>query len=190
MKTFELSEELIMALHIEVSENTLKQRIENEVPELFKSKREVGKWYKGYYYLICYTGNDKCYGFDLSSHEWTGSVDHTESMHKNGGYTPATDEEVQSSLIAEAKKRGFKEGVIIERWAGFSGFTDATTIIDKNIYPSSDEFSTNSDDVLMLHGYEIFRKGKWATLIEEPVKELTHAELEKIVGCKIKIVNP
>ena len=84
---------------------------------------EVGVWYKYYGSLLCFKGNEttskiiKCYGF-CSGWDEAISCGLGSDLNK---WTPATDKEVEEALIKEAKKRGFKEGVIFV--STFSGAT-------------------------------------------------------------------
>ena len=89
-------------------------------PNAFKKELEVGRWYKSIKrnFLVNYQGdNMENYGF------WEN-----QGFKNNiafGGYwkdecIEATPQEVETALIAEAKKRGFKEGYILfnsGKWA-------------------------------------------------------------------------
>ena len=97
----------------------LKKEIQKEFPEIGEPY-EVGDWVwvKSPYFLygermlVYFNGfSSYTYGFGFEK-EWTESFGFS-VWHKGMGITKATDQEVADALIAEAKKRGFKEGVTI-----------------------------------------------------------------------------
>jgi len=140
---------------------------------------EVGKWYSDGDWLLCITeiknGRVYFYGFKLDFlHDWAD-----EGWFKNA-MKPATDKEVETALIKEAKKRGFKEGAKIDDALG-----DNENIVEGfgMYYESGSLWATDNYRV-----YILFKKGKWATIIEEPkVKEMTMQEVNKALGYEIKI---
>lgn len=177
MKKVEVSEDLIKQLHKEAWHGT-RALIEKELPELFGVKLEVGKWYKSDYFLICYAGDDRCFGFSLynnNNNEWLSTETHNESMHKNSNYRPATNEEVIAALSAEAEKRGYVDGVTVRSiWSG-------------RVYPIDIECVTRWDvSGFMYRGvYILNTEGKWAEIIP---KEMTKEQIEAALGYKVKIV--
>ena len=179
----EVSKEFILEAHKEAC-NDWKQRIEKEVPELFKDKFEIGKWYRGAHWLFCYVGGScrdaEYYGFYQG--EWGDSTNGCASFI---GLTEATDKEVEEALIAEAKKRGFslKEGLDIKGVR----YKDTTTIDSSFVYEKNPNYLWIDENK---NGYavDIFKDGKWATIIDQP-KEMTIEEIQKELGCKIKIVE-
>ena len=155
----------------------LKKQLE-ELPKL-----EVGKWYKFDLSLMFVknkpTNNNVIgYGFDGTG-LWTDKYHYWESYKDN--YRPATDKEVQTALIAEAKKRGFKEG---GRFKGVAG-----TQMDEDVQISKHspiEFGFPKSSLgLYCQNSWIFRKGKWATIIKDKTIHLngdyTKQDLEKII---------
>ena len=92
-------------------------------------------------------------------------------------YTKATAQEVETALINEAKKRGFKNGVIVERPDSF--INDGTVTILGN-------FSLLGNIGLQLGGFAIMENGTWATIIKP--KQMTQEQIEKELGYKIEIV--
>ena len=174
--------------------NEWKQRIEKELPELFKDRLEVGKWYKGKYQgLICCTslnGLDKeCFtGYGLHSGEWVGLEDEgSDAWIINCYKTEATKEEVETALITEAKKRGFKKGVKFNS-VGL-GRNNIATCNPKLLYWYDDDSAYSGISLECGDGTGmIYSSGKWATIIEQ-VKEVTIEEIQEKYGCKIKIVE-
>ena len=149
---------------------------------VFEEELEVGVWYKNIKeplnIIYLESGNKdsfECYGFSDSG-QWM------ELMNRNtfncGPYTKATAQEVETALINEAKKRGFKNGVIVERPDSF--INDGTvTILGGN-------FSLLGNIGLQLGGFAIMENGAWATIIKP--KQMTQEQIEKELGYKIEIV--
>ena len=158
-----------------------KQEIKDNFPELFENKLEVGKWYKrGHRYLICYKGNGRGYGFFDGSYggAWAFS-EYTKTKTKN---IEATKEEVEEALIKEAKKRGFKKGVTIDK-SNLDYPFKKIWIISSNHY-----FFDITDNTLMIGSDYIFNNGKWAEIIPE-AKEMTVEEISKELGYEVKVVK-
>lgn len=86
----------------------------------------------------------------------------------------ATEERVKDFLIFEAEMRGFKEGVTINR-SQMNGSLNAWSklaeviTIDKSTYPNEDWFYDMKNDVLEKHGFLIYEKGVWATIVKEEI---------------------
>lgn len=97
-------------------------------------------------------------------------------------YKKATEEEVQEMLLQEAEKRGFKEGAVIE------------SLVDKKYTDTVKEFwhLDNHGKLWFLGnrwGLVVFDQGKWAKIIEKPVKKLTIEQISKKLGYKIEVVE-
>lgn len=150
-------------------------------PEAFKTELEVGKWYKntdsGYEESIAFatklhseTPNNQFagYGFDMFK-GWVKSDTDTE-LFGSKKWRLATPQEVESALIAEAKKRGYEEAVYV------------VSLENKNIiHLIKGDFYFGRDGNLYYKGAMIFKTGKWATIIPT----LTKAEAEEKLGVKI-----
>ena len=152
----------------------LKKQLE-ELPKL-----EVGKWYKFDLSLMFVknkpTNNNVIgYGFDGTG-LWTDKYHYWESYKDN--YRPATDKEVQTALIEEAKKIGFKEGVTANC---FNNFKSQSDIGFKFI---------SIDNGLLFQNQCIFLNGKWATIIKQKKVSIsgdfTKEDLEKIIQTEFK----
>ena len=81
--------------------------------------------------------------------------------------TKATKEEIETELIKEAKRRGFKEGVKIVLIKGRVGEVSDTSIGDQLMYDyNNDEIIVHSHSC----SFTVYLKGKWAEIIEEEKK--------------------
>lgn len=151
MKKKELEKKLIEA------ENMVKT-VREELDKLDNPKFEAGKWYVPKKHinpnsklLINYQEGDRCYGF-LSNGEWVNY--HTILSPRN--WREATKEEVREGLIAEAKRRGYKEGVKIHSIT-FPGDTYTLNHVCAGYQGSN--FNCG--------GATIFKDGQWAEIIQE-----------------------
>ena len=146
--------------------------IEKEFPELFKDN--ANGWYKD-------KKNDWCmflengiikYGFDAGGF-WREDLSSNYELRK-GDYK-ATDKEVEQALIKEAKKRGFKEGVVAD--LTYCGHRNSRAkILNKNYRYNGSWLSVD--------GFIIFENGKWAEIIKKIIiKEIiTKEQAEKELG--------
>lgn len=133
---------------------------------------EVGKWYMHLDNLLFYVREIKeknCYGYGFWDGEW---FDDCKSIHDNNDCMQdirlATKKEVEEALIAEAKRRGYNNGV------DFNCCTYSVKVkVSERIYFHIYE---NGDTHLYSNGF-IFNNGKWAEIINDPTKDKI-AELE------------
>jgi hypothetical protein len=132
---------------------------------------EVGKWYwvdngLANELLICQQRNNPAFGF-------TSGGDFCDDMGNicvAQPYRLATDKEVEEALIAEAKRRGFKEGVKYK------------DINDKCIYPCQEEFELIDGKLMCtVGGGWIFLNGEWAEILVDPIKDKIN-ELEATIN--------
>ncbi len=133
--------------------------------KLEEPKLEVGKWYYSSStrdtVLTCHQridddGTMEGYGFFCGKWE-------EEAWHYNN-VRPATPQEVETALIAEAKKRGFIHECLFNEIAD-----QANGGIDQNHGKVGGAFDM-VDGVFYTYGYGrwcIFKDGKWATIIED-----------------------
>lgn len=169
------------------------QGFESKLKEkgLIKEELEVGKWYKysdseGHLFCITKVETDgvEVYGFN----SWGNWID--EGMYSSKNLIPATDQEVNDALIKEAKNRGFKEGVIVDK-SNLNHFVNNNPHVLHREYSDLFEYRAagkNYRDVLFCCGTCIFEDGKWAEIIEEK-KERTIEQIEKELGYLVKIVK-
>jgi hypothetical protein len=158
----EVTEEKIKSYHNDACQS-FKTRIEKDFPTLFEPTLEVGKWYKSTEYnkfLICFKKDASFsnYGFNVRG-DWSNQL----GMCFKYSFTLATEEEVSTALIAEAKKRGYK-----------SGNHECLTFFDA-VERIKEEFFFEHGKVIIGRrnlGNLIFDKGLWAEIIKkEPVYE-------------------
>jgi hypothetical protein len=173
----ESRKEFILRAH-ESACSDWKSKIETEFPKLFKgTKLVVGNWYRyadSENILLCLQkeNNNSVNGFGFDSESnWCKSRSWITT-----GLIPTTDKEVAIALFAEAKKRGYKEGVKIEFFS-----TEEQQII------GSDSIRYFKRKVY-IEGCCVFDNGKWATIIP-PIKEMTLEQVQKELGYEIKIMQ-
>jgi len=159
----EVTEEKIKSYHKDACQ-LFKTRIEKDFPALFEATLEVGKWYK---YknnyddcLMVWNDGKNTYGF------FQGDFGNGWAFTEESAKVPATDEEVSTALIAEAKRRGFKKGVNFKH----------NKISYPNLLNNVCEITSNNfefkDGSMLCDGWDIFKEGLWAEIIkEEPVYE-------------------
>ena len=163
-----------------------KDDIKKNFPKLFKdTELVVGEWYKLntnycklrkgmiFQFLEYQSGVDSC--FAIVDHAAFGIDTYNYLVPSTETLIPATKEEVETALIAEAKRRGFKEGVVFEAIDYTKG--EHCKILDSDIYYDDGEdenlhFRTDACKAYRV----IFSKGKWATIVKETI---TKAEAEK-----------
>jgi hypothetical protein len=158
----EVTEETIKSYHKDACES-LKTRIEKDFPALFKPTLEVGKWYKSMEhnkFLMCFKkdANFSNYGFDAEG-DWSNLL----GIGYRDSLIPATDEEVSTALIAEAKRRGYKSG----NHECLSNFNSYKKVIDNFFVLGGSLWMGNIGKWNL-----IFRDGVWDEIIKsEPVYE-------------------
>lgn len=148
----------IKSLEVKVDTLVAKECVVTEPDVVKNHKLKVGRWYKlkdrYYNFLMCYSGNGLGYGFN-SFMEWGDNY----IMDLKWNWQPATNEEVESALIEESKKRGFKKGV---KWIN-------TRFTVKEEYSNIGDLVYDPiDDLVYLDNNTIFYNGKWATIIDQP----------------------
>lgn len=135
-----------------------------------KSELEVGKWYvfSWYHdpndvigvYLIDKINNDEVwfkYGVNIACNYWS----ERDWYSKTHNWRLATPQEVEQTLVEEARRRGLVEGVHINsHWIGVNGSS----------FPLGSTYRYCNDELWVEGGfvsYTIFKNGKWATVIEQ-----------------------
>jgi len=157
----------------------LKQQLK-DLPSL-----EVGKWYWSKYskwtyllYLVSIDDTiDSCTAYGFVDGEWYSQND----INFNTDQVQATDKEVEEALIKEAKKRGFKEGVVINTANGI--FNNST--IDHYDSITFDLFIYKKTE-LFFGSKSIFLDGKWAEIIKPKTVNLngdyTEVQLKDVLN--------
>ena len=195
MKTLEQIEEQFSQLKKEIEEFKHMSK-----PKVDESQLEVGKWYKltkdycvlkkgEVYPFKKYQGSCKIYAnvnHDIFSNKPNGSY----LGPRSSTLIPATDKEVKDVLVKEAKKRGFKKSVRYKCddyfWGSSYGGNIGGNIGDNIINSNTITYKENK---LWIDGLCIFKRGKWAEILEEehPVPILHGYKMEEIsYGCGIK----
>ena len=160
--------------------------IDAEYPNEFGFKLDVGEWYKNQYgCLFNFNGGydlreDPCgYGVDINK-KW---VESEKLGWGQDGLEKATPEEVKDALVAEAEKRGFKEGVTINNSEVYNQKTD-NDILTKGYFLFNKHglhWAENENS-----WWSIFKDGKWAEIIEPTITTQTETIVE-IEGKKFKV---
>lgn len=161
--------------------STWKAKIEAQFPELFP-KLEVGRWLKddSNPEWLMYRDGKNIYGFDTNG-DWFYKENESYEPMSRDRY--ATDEEVQTALIAEAKRRGFKDGVEVAR-SGVNGDLKHLTL---KLIGFKYHKQSNSLDSVNKDGY-YFRNGKWAEIIPETV-ELSLEDIAEKFGVNVSQIK-
>ena len=165
----------------------VKENLNELFPDAFKPELELGKWYRNTNKALAnYQGGIKGYGFTIDG-EW-GLFKDNWSFDSPENWKPATHEEVEAALIAEAKKRGFVDGAKFKSSLSENG--DVRTVresyqcelnpLSNTLHVSTprkewDEFQSNPC---------IFKDGNWAEIIPEEKKIITKEKAEKILSKK------
>jgi hypothetical protein len=156
-----------------------KKNIEKEFPKLFKEDdlKIVGNWYKNpatgqavFYVVNIIEDRCFCYGVNYSG-EWRDECDFCFASGQNS--ILATDKEVEQVLIKEAKKRGFKQGIMFKSaHSGYKGPVLGYLLEEDGSLHSKGDCGCifNSEN------------GKWAEIIKETItKEQAEKELGKAI---------
>jgi hypothetical protein len=158
-------------------------------PEVFKTELEVGKWYKKKDFgklMFCFSGEfsnanrHPNYGFSYDG-EFSKIIGCFEKELLD--YIPATKEEVETALINEAKRRGFKEGVVIKELLS-SNIGSLNSENPKKLETNKLTINNNLQFVYC-NNLVIFRNGTWAEIIQP--KQMTKDEIENALGYEIEI---
>jgi hypothetical protein len=167
--------------------NEMFEAFKKEVLKEFSEENEfkVGKWYtskentkKMWYIVNVFADSQVSFGFSDSG-VWQNE-EKRYSFFKE--FRPATDKEVESALIAEAKRRGFKEGVEVK------------SLTRDKLMLRFETLCFFDNGLVDKWGSFIFKNGKWAEIVEDKimiggyeVKKIYHANKERVfykIGCK------
>src|SRR5690606_8365357 len=110
------------------------------------------------------------YGFSVSG-KWLAPNRKFYSWNIHNAYSflvEATDQEVETALVKEAKQRGYVEGVSV---------IDLDDGKDFLLQKGGGYILSPMSNKLFAHGATVFKDGIWATIIEKPVDKF--AELKK-----------
>lgn len=166
-----------------IAEGGGKKKIKEMFPQFFGNKIEVGKWYKmkevnnRCIFYVSRINDDKMFGYGLSYSGYWFNHNEKENGHIgnpncNNLYFLATNEEVEAALIAEAKKRGFVEGVKYKNTEG-------------ELHVCGDLYFGGNGWIYSANQGMIFEDGKWAEIIKETPEDFLNEILNKDLTCKI-----
>jgi hypothetical protein len=190
--TYTVSKDFILEAH-ESACSTWKTKIENQFPKLFpKVELEVWKWYKWkdtgdvFLYITNFDG-DKVKGFGVDKTDWFDNRNNVNYWgYKNDKFwTLAAEEEVETALIAEAKRRGYKANIKITHDGLLNERGILITEGKRNISNSKFEYEEN---VLRQSGHIIYSNGKWAEIISEPI-ELSLEQIAEKFGVDVSQIK-
>lgn len=156
-------------------------KVERWFPEAFKTKWDIGKWYKSknyekvlFFLESISNGGVNGYGLNYVG-DWVNSKENFANVKDFQSVYLATESEVLEALKKEAVKIGFFEGVYIKADWIMTGNNISKSPISKGKF----RLDNNGDfDYSPINGttYTLFRKGKWAIPIKE--KTLSKSEAE------------
>ena len=192
MENYKITKEQILKLANKAEQgctSVIESDLKNWFPDVFKTELTIGKWYKhseeaGLFYLTEIT-DSACHGYGFrKSGIWfsTSKNDRSAYCAVNNFHfkylVEATPEEIEASLISEAKKRGYKEGVTIT-WKNKP----------KLIYTlGDDEFDyLISKNVLVFGKYAIFDGEQWAEILPQEKTVVPMEKALKIIAKKMKV---
>jgi len=153
------------------------------IDELAKGRLWKYKYKNSEVHLVCFTSvqESKGYGFDLSG--WQNGT----TWSKNN-LRLATEAEIEEALINEAKKRGFKEGVVFNSPNGKNHFNKEQEVIEcEFIYTSHDNYLTITKTSKNHNGI-IFKDGTWAEIIPT-VTELSYQQIADKFGVDVNTLK-
>jgi len=166
MKNYEITKERIQ--YLSGYNLCVKEHLQNWFPDAFKEELEVGKWYINKVLKECFifleNNNFKRYGFD--SHGWYSTND-TLYDKTTEYWTLATPKEIETTLINEAKKRGFVKGAKTKGLAMYGGNLSLDVCLQNN----SGYSYCNIGNILYANlkkgeNAVIFKNGQWAEIIK------------------------
>ena len=186
MENYKITKEQILAIE-KVGGADVSLYLKETFPEVFKTELEVGKWYKmkGETHFLCnFNGNignnGNSNGFNLRG-EW---MDNSMCFHNSDTYVEATPEEVESALINEAKKRGYKGGIKLSPLESCSNAIDTEK---EDVYSYIPKVSHYIGNRLQLNGTGIYQDGKWAQILPQKKTVVPMDKALKIIAQKMKV---
>lgn len=186
MENYTITKKQILSLYdnaIKDNSDIIEIDLKEYFHDAFKKELEVGKWYKrpnnsALFYVTEILNIDsnhcKVFGFDNLGH-W---------MAENAKTFPdndfeATPKQVETALINQAKKRGYKKGI-----------NCAFGMAKEKRRLETDDFMLSTDNELCVKRFNsqisdiIFKDGKWAEIIPEETKVITMHKAVKILSKK------
>lgn len=180
MKKFKITKQQILQLINCSNKIKVDYRLKEWFPQAFEIELEIGKWYKHNRFLLYIIDETHWYGFDVSG-AWNDYATY-EDLMTDKDLLPATDKEVETALIAEAKKLKLSPKNI-RNISCVCGFSNSKT---QEYYTKEAEYFFESDiNKLWLVGGSfldicIFDNGKWAEIISEQIELTLEQRIERI----------
>ncbi len=175
-RKYTITKDQLMIIHEKTSVSN-QEELKEWFPEVFENKKHFGKWYNhaagGIWKIDSEPdgkGNCYVYGFTRDYKYFEREINNIERLEHE-----CDSEEVTEAFKKEAVKRGYREGVWINRDLMHAN-TDTILIPYGKHY-----FFDVKHNILYLNEREVFSKGIWAEII--PTK--TIQEAEKLLNCKI-----
>jgi len=167
--------------------------LKEKFPSVFEGELEAGKWYIAYWYTVKYLVCIKNIGVNIE----TNGFNITEKgkytylpFDKNYDYkwSLAPDKEVEEALKSECEKLGFKKGSKVKHILYSGKLSNEERILDtSNFYYDAKD---NSFDCENKDGqrYRLFKDGKFATIISEPI-ELTMEQIAEKFNVDVNLLK-
>lgn len=158
---------------------TLRKELNERIDKILATEKapefEKGKWYHGdneNYKRVFKFSHHKGDNIHFSEMIVTAQRGDEVSYYTNNWvspkvngekYRPATPSEIESALIAEAKKRGFKEGVMVKApwYSSPSSANESPISVQYENYNGGDEYGVR------MGGGCIYANGVWAEIIKD-----------------------
>lgn len=152
-------------------------------PEVFETKLEDNTYYIFESGEIQFNVKDgEGYGFNkFRFHE---EVKWVKYPH-NGVYRKATKEEVETALINELIKLGFKKGVNVKGLGLFNGILSGNNCLESKMFSFDFKLNIVYANKAKSENIVLFENGKFAEIIHP--KQMTKEEIEKELGYEIEI---
>ena len=164
-------------------DSIVKDCLKEWFPDVFKTELTIGKWYKyklALFYITNKISNNTNYynvfGFDVDGNWMTDNA----TTYFNENYTEATPEEVEASLISEAKKRGYKQGIT----CAFGKGAHNRMIRENEIRWVPD---WQDKGALCMGTNVIFTQGNWAKILPQEKTVVPMEKALKIIAKKMKV---
>lgn len=188
MKNYTITKDQI----VELSGYGITHILKRMIPDAFKKEFTTGKWYKIDKNIFCCTEIDErgsLYGYGLFDGIWKERFNDgshycacNEASAENR-LVEATPQEVETALIAEAKKK-FKVGDKIQR--PFAETLDDVFIDLDTFFNDPEYYYSKTEDYLEFHGFVVYHEGNWAQIIPQEKQVIPMEKALKIIAKKLK----
>jgi hypothetical protein len=183
MKNFEITKEQILDLSKENNNHLVKAQLKAWFPQAFQTVLEVGKWYKSEIQndLLFFNKEETQFGYIGYAINNNGWEDNYQIMYRLDALYLATDQEVETALIAEAKRRYSLE-------CGITLYFEFDEVPYSSTYFNSKLGFEYKNNTLFFCGGILFKDGKWAKIIYRPI-EVTLEEIAEKFGVNVEQIK-